>query len=140
MIDSSSTKEEIAEEANKVKVYLSGPMSGLPDSNYPAFHKAAAALRAKGYEVLSPAEYKPAHGAQTQGATRPQDTPWHAWLKRGLRLMLKSDAVFVLDGWEQSRGASLEVSIAKELQMPIYTLDQAWVSNRRAEKLSGQRE
>ena len=37
-------------------VYLSGPMTGLPDFNRPAFHAAAAALRAQGYVVINPAE------------------------------------------------------------------------------------
>lgn len=40
----------------KRKIYLAGPMSGLPDLNYPAFHAAAAKLRAMGHVVLNPAE------------------------------------------------------------------------------------
>lgn len=120
-----------------MRVYLCGPMTGLPEFNYPAFHAAAARLRAKGYEVLSPAEYQQ---RAYKGTPRPaNDTPWRVWLKRGLRFMLKCDAVFVLDGWEKSRGASLEVQIARELEMPVYPLGEAWVSNRRAEILAGQR-
>lgn len=38
------------------RVYLSGPMTGLPDLNFPAFHAAAAQLRAQGLEVVNPAE------------------------------------------------------------------------------------
>jgi hypothetical protein len=33
-----------------LRVYVSGPMSGLPEFNFPAFHAVAAALRAKGFE------------------------------------------------------------------------------------------
>ena len=33
-------------------LYLCGPMTGLPGNNYPAFHKAAADLRAAGYSVV----------------------------------------------------------------------------------------
>jgi hypothetical protein len=38
------------------KIYLSGPMTGLPDLNFPAFNAAASALRAKGLNVINPAE------------------------------------------------------------------------------------
>ncbi len=39
-----------------VKIYLSGPMSGYPSFNIPAFDDAARQLRANGYQVVSPAE------------------------------------------------------------------------------------
>lgn len=38
------------------RLYLAGPMTGLPDFNYPAFHAAAAAWRAAGWTVANPAE------------------------------------------------------------------------------------
>ncbi len=38
------------------KLYLSGPMSGIKDNNFPVFHAEAARLRALGYTVVSPAE------------------------------------------------------------------------------------
>ena len=41
------------------RVYIAGPMTGLPDFNYPAFNAAAAKLRALGLEVLNPAENPP---------------------------------------------------------------------------------
>ena len=47
----------------KKTIYVSGPMSGLPDLNFPAFHAAAAELRALGHTVVNPAE------KQSKGAT-----------------------------------------------------------------------
>ena len=38
------------------RLYLAGPMTGLPELNFPAFHAEAARLRALGYEVVNPAE------------------------------------------------------------------------------------
>src|SRR3972149_3772022 len=40
----------------KMKVYLAGPMTGLPASNFRVFDVAAAQLRRLGFEVFSPAE------------------------------------------------------------------------------------
>jgi hypothetical protein len=33
-------------------LYIAGPMTGLPDYNYPAFEQARASLEAAGYRVL----------------------------------------------------------------------------------------
>ena len=48
-------------------VYLSGPMTGLPDLNFPAFHAAADKLRSQGVQVVNPAE--PDHRATRPGPT-----------------------------------------------------------------------
>lgn len=37
------------------RLYLSGPMTGKPALNFPAFHAEAARLLALGYEVVNPA-------------------------------------------------------------------------------------
>lgn len=42
--------------ANTMKIYLAGPMSYLPQYNYPAFDKAARKLRAAGHTVFNPAD------------------------------------------------------------------------------------
>ena len=42
-----------------LKIYCAGPMTGLPELNFPAFHAEAARLRAFGYEVINPAEINP---------------------------------------------------------------------------------
>ena len=38
-----------------MRIYIAGPMSGLPDFNYPAFNQAEQRLLALGYEVENPA-------------------------------------------------------------------------------------
>ncbi len=91
-----------------MKVYVTGPMTGLPEYNYPAFHAAAASLRAAGYEVLSPAE----NGM-------PLGLPWEDYLRADIRMLLDCDAIVRLPGWEASRGATLEVHIATSLGMTL---------------------
>ncbi len=53
-------------------IYISGPMSGLPECNYPAFNAAAAHLRALGYSVENPAE-NPDPDTDTDKPTEEQD-------------------------------------------------------------------
>ncbi len=88
-------------------IYLAGPMTGLEDFNYPAFHRAAERLRAEGYDVISPAEHDV------------KDLSWSEWTQRCLCLLMICSEVRVLPGWEQSRGASLEVHVARELGMKV---------------------
>lgn len=51
-------------EDRKNRIYIAGPMTGLPGLNFDAFNAKAAELRARGWHVENPAE----HGIQ-EGAT-----------------------------------------------------------------------
>ena len=93
-----------------MKLYLSGPMTGIPDHNYPAFEAARTRLKAMGHEVICPAE-----AGEVEGWT------WSDYLKRDLVLLFDAEAVVVLPGWEHSRGAQLEVSVATQLGMVVFT-------------------
>lgn len=86
-------------------LYVSGPMSGLPGFNFPAFNKAAAVLRAAGYVVINPAE-------NWGGAT---DVPRATCMRLDIQEVLASDGLALLDGWEHSPGANLEYQIARQL-------------------------
>ena len=90
-------------------VYLSGPMTGLPDFNRPAFHAAAAALRAQGHVVINPAEVDLGPAAT-----------WADYMRIHLaEIARRVTQVFVLPGWESSRGAQLEVHVARSLGLPV---------------------
>lgn len=86
------------------RTYISGPMTGLPAFNFPAFHAKAAELRALGLDVVNPAEHDEA-----------PDLPWAAYLRKDIRLLMDCDAIHLLPGWSRSRGARLEHHIAREL-------------------------
>ncbi|WP_373054312.1 DUF4406 domain-containing protein [Thioalkalivibrio sp.] len=99
-------------------LYIAGPMTGLPDYNYPAFERARADLEAAGYEVLCPTD----NGAGTEPGSR----PWSWYMRAALHQLLQADAVAVLPGWEASKGAALEVHVANSLNMPVRSLA-AWL-------------
>ena len=86
------------------RLYISGPMTGLPAMNYPAFHAEAARLRELGYIVENPAE------------NTEQDS-WLAYMRVSVRQMLTCDQVALLPGWKRSRGALIEHWIAIALGM-----------------------
>lgn len=101
-------------------------MSSYPEHNFPAFREAAKILRSLGHEVTSPVEMDESEGFDS--ATAPDVTPgsqeWAAFLSRDVRVVASEDieAVVVLDGWEKSRGAALEVHVARELGKPVYRI------------------
>jgi hypothetical protein len=87
------------------RIYLAGPMSGLPEYNFPAFRDAAARLRALLFDVVSPVELD--HGPGEPGSYSNQH-----YLRNDLRALLDCDAIALLPGWEQSIGARCEVAVA----------------------------
>ena len=96
-------------------IYVAGPMTGMPKKNFPLFHKATKQLRKKGYAVVNPAELE---------NIKPICVTWEECLRRDLRYILaKCYAVATLPGWKKSRGANLEVYVAKQLDMPVRTVD-----------------
>lgn len=90
------------------RIYISGPMTGKPALNFPAFHRAAANLRALGHDVVNPAELDDAD---------PKALQWHQYLRRDITHLMTCDAVAMLPGWQESKGARLEHHIAMELGM-----------------------
>ena len=100
-----------------MKIYLAGPMSGIKDHNYPAFHAAAAALRARGLECINPAEVNP--DMAVLGATATPEVLWRRCMVRDIPHLLTCNAIMLLPGWQNSRGARLEVLIAIALGFTI---------------------
>jgi Domain of unknown function (DUF4406) len=99
----------VHQSTKRPRIYIAGPMSGLPELNFPAFHAEAARLRALGYEVVNPAEINAEH---------PGD--WASCLKADIAQMLTCDGIAMLHGWTESRGATLEHSLAQTLGMVIH--------------------
>lgn len=89
------------------RIYLSGPMTGLPGLNFAAFHAMTTNLRAGGHTVTNPTELNP------DGRT------WNDCMRRDIAALMDCDTVATLPGWEHSKGARLEVLIAERLGMTV---------------------
>lgn len=96
------------------RIYIAGPMSGHPEFNFPAFRAAAAFLRERGHEVVSPHEVGEALGGPDCGLTAAQ------FLAADIRHLIECEAVALLPGWERSIGARCEAAIAVTLGFPFY--------------------
>lgn len=91
------------------KIYIAGPMRGIEDLNFPAFNAAAADLRWAGWEVVNPVDINsdPA-------------VPWKTCMERDIIELVTCDAIYMLGGWQNSKGASLEHHIAVELGLDLF--------------------
>ncbi len=94
------------------RVYIAGPMTGLPGLNFEAFHIAAANYRAKGCHVENPAEINP-----------DKKMPWADCMRKDIPRLLTCESIAMLPGWEASRGATLEHDLAKALEMTVTYLE-----------------
>lgn len=84
------------------RAYLAGPMTGYPDYNYPAFHRAAAKYRALGYDVVSPAEIHGNDFGKTFGE----------YMAADIAALATCGTIILLPWWQCSRGAKLELAYA----------------------------
>ena len=97
----------------KKRIYVAGPMTNIPDYNYPAFRDMHKRLTACGFvDILDP----------TTIAEGDTSKPYDFYIRESLKLLTKAEAMIMLDGWEKSKGACLEYQAARAMNLTI--LDQ----------------
>lgn len=100
------------------RIYLSGPMSGLPDRNFPIFNSVAARLRSLGFEVVNPTDFNP------------DGELWRSCLRRSISDLMTCDTIALLEGWSGSDGSFLELSIANRLGITAVNAQDLLTSSR----------
>ena len=111
-----------------MKVYTAGKMRGLPSFGAEEFRKAARVLRERGFEVISPLEMDEDAGIYVDGLTGFEDLEDQGFDIRGtlandLRVVLLDvDAVVLLPGWRDSRGAIAEYATAQAAGVSTWEL------------------
>lgn len=99
-----------------VKVYIAGPMSGLPMFNRPAFFAAEAYLHGQGARVMNP-------------AVLPDGWDHDAYMRIAIPMMMECEAVAFLPGWQQSQGARQEFTRARAFGLDLLLLDMEVVAD-----------
>lgn len=105
------------------RVYLAGPMTGLPRWNFDAFAAAAAELRAVGAVVTSPHEIDLSEGFDPDAKDAGAGFDLRAALERDVLAVLGADLVVLLPGWEGSAGVMVEVLTAEGAGIPCMRLE-----------------
>ncbi len=99
-----------------MKVYISGPITLFGD--YQAcFKKAEEHLVGLGYGVINPVDF----GKYLEEKYKEEGkTPkWENYMRGDIELLLSCDGIYMLKGWEKSKGAKLEHEIATALKIKM---------------------
>lgn len=116
-----------------MKIYIAGPMRGIPEFNFPAFHDAAAYFLAWGCEVFNPAARdNEKHGTDIskgnlEGCEEKAAKDHGFNLREALGADLawicaEADAIALLPGWRNSKGATAEHATAVALGLKVIEL------------------
>lgn len=93
------------------KVYISGPITGTKD--YPErFERVENELPLihQGVDVINPAKVN---------ANLPESTTWEEYMRMSLCMLSMCDGIYMMEGWQQSRGANLEYAYAKGMGITV---------------------
>ncbi len=91
-----------------MKVYISGPMTGVKDYNRQAFKAAEEKIKAMGYEVVNPCKLD--HSGNGK---------WEEYMRTDIKALMDCDAIYMLKGWEDSNGAIIELKLALDLKFGL---------------------
>lgn len=104
------------------KCYIAGPMRNYPGFNFDAFDAAKEEVRALGYHPISPADMDRLY----EGWGKYPPEGWQATREDFVRMMSRDlkaiddcDAIYLLRGWETSRGAKVELAYAEFLGLEV---------------------
>jgi hypothetical protein len=100
-----------------LRLYIAGPMRGKKLYNFPLFFRTAIWLREEcGVDAVNPAEIDMAAGLDPSlPLDHPDQIPFdiRETLRKDFLLILHSDGIVMLPGWEESLGASAERVVAQ---------------------------
>lgn len=111
--------------------YLAGPMTGYPQFNHPLFNRVEKTLVEEfGWHVFNPVKSDSSELQEMAMASEKglrSDLPTGAWeeiLALDMSVLIEDcDSIIVLEGWEKSQGARIEVFTALTLHLPIFWWD-----------------
>lgn len=119
-----------------MKLYISGPMTGYDNDNIRAFSECAKNILHY-YKFRSNPLFTEIVVPHEVTKDMPKDSSWQEFLKADIKALVDCDAIMMMEGWADSKGARLELHIALELGMKVYIYDKynvGWRCMNRGEK------
>ena len=101
-----------------MRVYISGKITGVKNANE-LFTRAEKKLELEGYEVINPFEF--GEYLKKEYAKENKVPKYENYMRGDIELLINCDAIYLLENWGTSKGASLEKKIAEVLDMQIMT-------------------
>ena len=95
-------------------IYISGPMSDLPDLNREAFSATASILVERGYRVVNPHDLTP-----ERLPVEKDEEFYERCMAIDIAELEHCDGIFLLPGWQASKGALREYKRAIELGLEV---------------------
>jgi hypothetical protein len=90
-----------------MKVYISGPITGIPNNNAEAFEEAELDFTIRGFDVINPLKINVDNIEKNLG--------WKEYMIADIIELLRCDYINMLPNWTKSKGALLEKAIADGL-------------------------
>lgn len=104
-------------------VYIAGPMTGYPRWNKAEFDHAESIIALRGQEPLNPFNLNPVPERESHEFNNEEyEALWQICMRKAVAAIATVDRIVVLSGWENSRGARVEVQLALDLGIPVETL------------------
>ena len=124
---SSALKEWKERNALKRRIYIAGPMRGIRHFNFEAFDAAKQALEEDGFEVVSPADLDREEHFHPENlpddydwSTVPDDFSLSDAIDRDVSAIKTCSHIYMLKGWEASKGATAEKSLADWMGLTVH--------------------
>lgn len=123
-VASTSGTSHKVEASDLPRIYIAGPMSKYKSSgfNFRAFYDAEAKLKSEGYEVVNPARMDNEAGFDENAAYSDEEIAkrLREWFPRDIAAIATCGHVYLLDGWQDSRGATIEKLTADLLGLKVH--------------------
>lgn len=92
-----------------MKIYLSGKITGEETQAHKTFAEKETELKAKGFNVINPMTLPHKH-----------DKTWKSYMRDCIKALCDCDAILMLPGWENSKGAIIEHDVSIRLEITVF--------------------